>query len=136
MEAKKRKRVRDWVNQYADADAPYFWMTDSELKVSYLQAANRTNQVRVLAELNARSINDTVGKLQSLGLDVDVRGVATSYGACRRTWKQKEVDRMMLMRSEGHTWREIGYALCRSRQTVQNKYLRITSGKDKHPCKN
>lgn len=134
MEGKKRKK-HDWVNQYADAKKPHFWMTDSELKVSYLQAANRDSQVKVIAELNARSVKDTIDKLESLGLEVNVPRVTATYGNRRRSWKQAEVDKMMRMRSEGNTWREIGFALCRSMDTVQNKYLRIVSGKDKGVCK-
>ena len=112
---------------YADADRPVFWMDDKEIRRSYLQADDKVYQVQVIAELNARSMRDTVRKLLSLGLDVDVRKIRSVYGGQpRKRWTQKDIAEMFRLHRNGLSWKEIGYELNRSGASVQNKYLRCT----------
>jgi hypothetical protein len=90
------------------------------------------HQIRVLAELNARSIKDTVEKLESIGCEVDRASVTAIHGGTnRKAWTQAEVDKLFEMKRAGRSWQEIAYELNRHWKAVQNKYLRIVNGLEK-----
>ena len=117
---------------YASTPRPRFWMTDAQMRRLYRQADNKVHQVRVLAELNARSIKDTVEKLESIGCEVDrARVTAIHGGTNRKAWTQAEVDKLFEMKRAGRSWEEIAYELNRHWRAVQNKYQRITYGLEK-----
>ena len=117
---------------YASTPRPRFWMTDAQMRRLYRQADNKVHQVRVLAELNARSIKDTVEKLESIGCEVDRAKVTAIHGGTnRKAWTQSEVDKLFEMKREGRSWEEIAYELNRHWRAVQNKYQRITYGLEK-----
>ena len=117
---------------YASTPRPRFWMTDAQMRRLYRQADNKVHQVRVLAELNARSIKDTVEKLESIGCEVDrARVTAIHGGTNRKAWTQAEVDKLFEMKRTGRSWEEIAYELNRHWRAVQNKYQRITYGLEK-----
>lgn len=117
---------------YASTPRPRFWMTDAQMRRLYRQADNKVHQVRVLAELNARSIKDTVDKLESIGCEIDrARVTAIHGGTNRKAWTKDEVDKLFEMKRAGRTWQEIAYELNRNWRAVQNKYQRITYGLEK-----
>ena len=117
---------------YASTPRPRFWMTDAQMRRLYRQADNKVHQVRVLAELNARSIKDTVEKLESIGCEVDRQKVTVIHGGTnRKAWTQAEVDKLFEMKRAGRSWEEIGYELNRHRKAVENKYFRIVNGLEK-----
>lgn len=117
---------------YASTPRPRFWMTDAQMRRLYRQADNKVHQVRVLAELNARSIKETVEKLESIGCEVDrARVTAIHAGTDRKAWTQAEIDKLFEMKRTGRTWEEIAYELNRHWQAVRSKYQRITYGLEK-----
>ncbi len=117
---------------YASTPRPRFWMTDAQMRRLYRQADNKVHQVRVLAELNARSIKDTVEKLESIGCEVDRQKVtAIRVKTNRKAWTQAEVEKLFEMKRAGRSWEEIGYELNRHPMGVQDKYRRITLGLEK-----
>lgn len=117
---------------YASTPRPRFWMTDAQMRRLYRQADNKVHQVRVLAELNARSIKDTVEKLESIGCEVDFASVtAINGGTDRKAWTKAEVEKLFEMKRAGRSWKEIAYELNRHWKAVQNKYLRIVNGLEK-----
>lgn len=124
--------MNDAYPDYASTPHPRFWMTDAQMRRLYRQADNKVHQVRVLAELNARSIKDTVEKLESIGCEVDRQKVTAIHGGTnRKAWTQAEVDKLFEMKRAGRTWEEIAYELNRHWKAVQNKYLRIVNGLEK-----
>lgn len=124
--------MNDTYPDYASTPRPRFWMTDAQMRRLYRQADNKVHQVRVLAELNARSIKDTVEKLESIGCEVDRQKVTAIHGGTnRKAWTQAEVDKLFEMKREGRSWEEIAYELNRHWRAVQNKYQRITYGLEK-----
>ena len=117
---------------YASTTRPRFWMTDAQMRRLYRQAENKVHQVRVLAELNARSIKDIVDKLESIGCEVDRQKVTAIHGGTnRKSWTQAEVKKLLDMKNAGRPWEEIAYELNRHWRAVQNKYQRITYGLEK-----
>lgn len=117
---------------YASTPRPRFWMTDAQMRRLYRQADNKVHQVRVLAELNARSIKDTVEKLESIGCEVDRQKVTAIHGGTnRKAWTQAEVDKLLEMKRAGRSWEEIANELNRHWRAVQNKYQRINYGLEK-----
>ncbi len=117
---------------YASTPHPRFWMTDAQMRRLYRQADNKVYQVRVLAELNARSLKETVEKLESIGCEVDRARVTTIHGRTnRKEWTQAEVEKLFEMKRAGRTWEEIGYELNCNRSAVRSKYQRITYGLEK-----
>ena len=117
---------------YASTPHPRFWMTDAQMRRLYRQADNKVHQVRVLAELNARSIKETVEKLESIGCEVDrARVTAIHVGTDRKAWTQAEIDKLFEMKRAGRSWGEIAYELNRHWQAVRSKYQRITYGLEK-----
>lgn len=47
-----------------------WYMTDDEIRRSWRRAADKGEQIKIIAELNARTKEDVVKKLQALGEDV------------------------------------------------------------------
>ena len=124
--------MNDSYPDYASTTRPRFWMTDAQMRRLYRQADNKVHQVRVLAELNARSIKDTVDKLESIGCEVDRQKVTAIHGGTnRKSWTQAEVKKLLDMKNAGRPWEEIAYELNRHWRAVQNKYQRITYGLEK-----
>jgi hypothetical protein len=124
--------MNDAYPDYASTPRPRFWMTDAQMRRLYRQADNKVHQVRVLAELNARSIKDTVDKLESIGCEVDrARVTAIHGGTNRKGWTQAEVDKLFEMKRAGRSWQEIAYELNRHWKAVENKYFRIVNGLEK-----
>ena len=132
-----RKR-KDYIRcPYADAQKPTFAMTDKEILRNWRNARNKAYQVRVLAELNARSVKDTIDKLLSLGIDLDTDDMRKYYGiGCndRKMWTQQEIDKLVELKAKGALWKEIAYELGRSSGSVQNKYLHVKWGGYHAPC--
>ena len=117
---------------YASTPRPRFWMTDAQMRRLYRQADNKVHQVRVLAELNARSIKETVEKLESIGCEVDRQKVTAIHGGTnRKAWTRAEVDKLFEMKRAGRSWEEIAYELNRHWKAVENKYFRIVHGLEK-----
>lgn len=117
---------------YASTPRPRFWMTDAQMRRLYRQADNKVHQIRVLAELNARSIKETVEKLESIGCEVDRQKVTAIHGGTdRKVWTQAEIDKLFEMKRAGRSWEEIAYELNRHCQAVRSKYQRITYGLEK-----
>ena len=119
-------------SNYPDTERPTFWMTDEQIAVSYRDAKDKIYQVRILAELNARSVRDTIAKLESLGIEIDRKRICARYGGLsRRDWRQDEIDKLFELKAKGYTYREIALELNRAKNAVENKYWRITNGEDK-----
>lgn len=73
-------------------------MTDDEIRRSWRQAADKGEQVKIIAELNARSKEDVIKKLTELGEDVQKdlsarRGRKERYDLTendeRKIWKER-----------------------------------------------
>lgn len=137
MEAKRKRNNWATKSHYQDATNDVWAMTDEEIRNSWRRCRNKEYHVRIIAELNARSIKDTVKKLKSLGIDVDEKRATACFGnEMRKSWTQKDIDKLIRLHDEGKSWKEIGYELDRSGGSVQNKYLRMKWGGVKAPCKN
>jgi hypothetical protein len=98
----------------------YSWsMTDTEIRTMYLQAKNPKKQLRIIADLNGRSIEETVERLNAIGIEVKLpekRVVIPS-----EAWTNDELKRLWYLRMSGLSWRQCGEMIGRSEQACIKK---------------
>ncbi|MBR4906580.1 MAG: hypothetical protein IKZ44_06960 [Clostridia bacterium] len=100
-------------------------MSDSEIAVSFRQAADKRHQIRIIAELNLKTIDETVEKLNTLGFDTKQFKKDKTY----RLWKAEDIKLLMRCKDVyGLSWKEIGKMLNRSPEACSDKYLRTKGG--------
>ncbi len=115
-------------NYYYDTPEPSWAMTDKEIMRSYRLASDRTAQVRVLAELNARSLGEVVEKLESLGYDM--QHARNHYGRRLRNeatkWSKAETELLMRLWQDGERdYDTIARTVGRSRHACKMKIMRL-----------
>lgn len=103
-----------------------WYMTDWEIKTNFRQAKDRAAQIRIIADMNAVTINAVIAKLLDLGFTDDclykVRGIAWV------PWTEQEVEKLMTMRANGVKWKDIAMKLNRSPFACQRKEYEVRTG--------
>lgn len=84
--------------------------TDAELRTLYRDAANRGEQIKIIAELEAKTVPDVVEKLESLGERVGEDTLAS--------WGERKKKRMLELLASGKTQKEVAKIMGVSRGTI------------------
>lgn len=88
-------------------------MTPGEIKVRYMQAANRKAQIGVLAELNACSKQDIISVLKAIGVEIE-KPKPRSY----TVWSKEEEERLAELDKQGLSKQEIADAMGRNIKSI------------------
>lgn len=102
-------------------------MTDGEIRASYRQAKYPKDQIKILAQLNDKSINDIK---VVLGLSADKRPEAKEKQHCRskyNKWKTEEIDRLCRAYKCGLKAKIIAEMLDKKHQSVAYKIWDLKS---------
>lgn len=102
------------------------YMTDDEIKVSFRQAKDKPMQVRILAELNLKTVEDMARILESLGFDLTGIVEKVGYRSRSAMWTQEETETMLLMREvQMMPFDKIAVAIHRSEYAVKKRYTTL-----------
>lgn len=84
--------------------------TDAELRTLYRDAANRGAQIKIIAELEAKTVPEVVAKLESLG-ECTKDDTVGAWGA----WKNKRLKKLL---ESGRTMEQIAEVMGVSEGTI------------------
>lgn len=101
------------------------YMTPEEIKSNYLQAKDRKEQIKVLADLNATSRQRIREVLEEQGVDLN------HYVESRKAWWTADEDALLRdLWAQGCTIKEIADVMCRTEKSVANRRHRLHLTKD------
>jgi len=84
-------------------------MTDREIAVMYKQAANKSNQIKIIADLNVKSVKQAKQKIMELGFDLPVK---TQDNNTDIFWSEEEIKTLVQLRDgDGLSFEEIAIYL-------------------------
>lgn len=72
-------------------------MTDREIAVMYKQAANKSNQIKIIADLNVKSVKQAKQKIVELGFSLPLK---TFSGTISTDWSNDEIKTLLRLRDE------------------------------------
>ena len=111
-------------------------MTDNEIVRSYNEAANKTKQIGILADLTQRKVPDIVHILEENGaaLPESYKAKTEKHEYMERTaWTNEREARLLALREKGLTWEQITQEIGGNAKSVSLHYYKLR--KPKHtPC--
>lgn len=107
-------------------------MTDNEIVRSYNEAANKTKQIGILADLTQRTIPDIVHLLGEYGaqLPENYKAVPAKRDYIERTvWDNGREAELLELREKGLTWEQIAEEIGGTAKSVSMHYYKMQKPK-------
>lgn len=108
------------------------WMTDTEIRTSYCEAANPKEQLEILAQLNACSINTIIKKLQAMGItpvEPKTRRTRKAYDQ----WTEDDVIQLLDLRHSGMSFNKIAKTMNRTETAIRSVLTRLDPNNKTEP---
>lgn len=107
-------------------------MTDNEIVRSYNEAANKTKQIGVLADLTQRKISDIVHLLGENGAQLpdkydSVEQPKTEYA--KYSWTNEREAKLLALKEKGLTWAQIAEEIGGTAKSVSMHYYKMQKPK-------
>lgn len=100
-------------------------MTDGEIAVMYRQAANQNHQLRIIADLNAKTLSDVKDKIVRLGFELPQQH-KNKTGKTNNDWTDDEVEMLKELRAKKLMFGQISsYFPRHSERSCRKKYWEI-----------
>jgi DNA-binding CsgD family transcriptional regulator len=107
-------------------------MTDNEIVRSYNEAANKTKQIGVLADLTQRKVPDIVHLLEANGATLPenykARSEKSEYMG-RTAWTNEREARLLALKEKGLTWEQIAQEIGGTAKSVSMHYYKMRKPK-------
>lgn len=103
-------------------------MTDNEIARSYNEAANKTKQIGILADLTQRKVPDIVHILEENGavLPESYKAKPSKHEYMERTaWTNEREARLLALREKGLTWEQITQEIGGTAKSVSLHYYKL-----------
>lgn len=107
-------------------------MTDSEIVALYRQAANKKQQIGILADLTCKKVPEVIAILQQNGESVPM-GADKGDTNGRVEWTNEREAKLLALKEAGKTWQEIADEIGGTNKSVSQHYYNMT--KPKHTPK-
>lgn len=107
-------------------------MTDNEIVRSYNEAANKTKQIGILADLTQRKVSDIVHLLgeNSAQLPENYKAKPEKREYIERTvWDNGREAKMLALREKGLTWEQIAQEIGGTKESVSMHYYKLRKPK-------
>lgn len=109
-------------------------MTDGEIVASYRQAANKKQQIGILADLTRKKVPEVIAILQQNGENIPM-GAEDGDTSGQVRWTNEREAKLLALKEAGKTWQEIADEIGGTNKSVSMHYYNMT--KPKHtPKKN
>lgn len=101
-------------------------MSDEEIRIMFKQCKCPIHQVRIIADLNVKSVHETKEKLMSLGFKKeDMSRLRADSDSVRKPvqgeWTEEQCEILHSLRRKGMTCKEIAEAMGRSEKAVWHR---------------
>ena len=95
------------------------WMTDGQLAMLYRDAKNKKEQLEILAQLNACSVEKITKRLNAMGIET-VEPKAKRKRDRYREWSEADILALLDLKHSGASVRKISKALDRSETAIRS----------------
>lgn len=107
-------------------------MTDNEIVLSYNEAANKTKQIGILADLTQRKISDIVHLLGENGAQLpdkydSVEQPKTEYA--KYSWTNEREAKLLALKEKGLTWEQVAQEIGGTAKSVSMHYYNMQKPK-------
>lgn len=99
-------------------------MTDAEIRISYQYAVNKKEQLEILAQLNACSVNTIIKKLNAMGIKT-VEPKKTKHKKKTAPWRSEDVVQLLELRHQGKSLKDISHEMRRTETAVKSVLCRL-----------
>lgn len=99
-------------------------MTDRQIAMLYRDAKNKQEQLNILAELNACSVNTIIKKLNAMGVETVAPKVIRKRAAYR-AWSEADILALLDLKHSGASVRKISKTLDRSETAIRSVLCKL-----------
>ena len=100
------------------------WMTDGQLAMLYRDAKNKKEQLEILAQLNACSVEKITKRLNAMGIET-VEPKAKRKRDRYREWSEADILALLDLKHSGASVRKISKALDRSETAIRSVLCKL-----------
>ena len=100
------------------------WMTDGQLAMLYRDAKNKKEQLEILAQLNACSVEKIIKRLNAMGIET-VEPKVIRKRAAYRAWSEEDILKLLDLTASGASLRKISKALNRSETAIRSVLCKL-----------
>ena len=100
------------------------WMTDRQIAMLYRDAKNKKEQLEILAQLNACSVETIIKRLNAMGVETVAPKVIRKRAAYRE-WSEADILALLDLKHSGASVRKISKTLDRSETAIRSVLCKL-----------